>query len=165
MKHLSVGITSIGEALVTPDAARLYKTADEQDKIPIALRQQLGGLTFFRAPEEASRGELGIEDTSDRLRGGTLKIFMDPVFPDAANFKCHDNGELERVGTIYYSQEEADELVLSAHRLGMQVIIHCLGPWAIEQALNSFERALREKPVSDPRFRIEHFTLPTRESD
>ena len=68
---------------------------------------------------------------------------MDPVFPDAANFKCHDNGEMERVGTIYYSQEEADELVLSAHRLGMQVIIHCLGPWAIEQALNSFERALQ----------------------
>ncbi len=163
MKHLSVGITSVGEALVTPDAARLYKTADEQGKIPIALRQQLGGLTFFKAPEEASRGELGIEDTSDRLRGGTLKMFMDPVFPDAANFKCHDNGEMERVGTIYYSQEEADELVVSAHKLGMQVIIHCLGPWAIEQALNSFERALREKPVSDPRFRIEHFTMPTRE--
>ena len=163
MKHLSVGITSVGEALVTPDAARLYKMADEQGKIPIALRQQLGGLTFFRAPEEASRGELGIEDTSDRLRGGTLKMFMDPVFPDAANFKCHDNGESERVGSIYYSQEEADELVLSAHKLGMQVIIHCLGPWAIEQALNSFERALREKPVSDPRFRIEHFTMPTRE--
>ena len=163
MKHLSVGITSVGEALVTPDAARLYKMADEQGKIPIALRQQLGGLTFFRAPEEASRGELGIEDTSDRLRGGTLKMFMDPVFPDAANFKCHDNGEIERVGTQYYSQEEADELVLSAHKLGMQVIIHCLGPWAIEQALNSFERALREKPVSDPRFRIEHFTMPTRE--
>ena len=163
MKHLSVGITSVGEALVTPDAARLYKMADEQGKIPIALRQQLGGLTFFRAPEEASRGELGIEDTSDRLRGGTLKMFMDPVFPDAANFKCHDNGEMERVGSIYYSQEEADELVLSAHKLGMQVIIHCLGPWAIEQALNSFERALREKPVSDPRFRIEHFTMPTRE--
>ena len=162
MKHLSVGITSVGEALVTPDAARLYEMADEQGKLPIALRQQLGGLTFFRAPEEASRGELGIEDTSDRLRSGTLKIFMDPVFPDAANFKCHDNGEMERVGAIYYSQEEADELTLSAHRLGMQIIIHCLGPWAIEQALNSFERALREKPVSDPRFRIEHFTLPTR---
>ena len=163
MKHLSVGITSVGEALVTPDAARLYKMADEQGRLPIALRQQLGGMTFFAAPEEASRGELGIEDTSDRLRGGTLKMFMDPVFPDAANFKCHDNGEMERVGTVYYSQEEADELVLSAHRLGMQVIIHCLGPWAIEQALKSFERALREKPVSDPRFRIEHFTLPTRE--
>ena len=137
-----------------------------KDKIPIALRQQLGGLTFFRAPEEASRGELGIEDTSDRLRGGTLKIFMDPVFPDAANFKCHDNGELEGVGTIYYSQEEADELVLSAHRLGMQVIIHCLGPWAIEQALNSFRAGVEgETGVGPKRFRIEHFTLPTRESD
>ena len=60
-----------------------------------------------------------IEDTSDRLRGGTLKMFMDPVFPDAANYKCHDNGEMERVGTMqYYTQEEADELVLSAHKLG-----------------------------------------------
>ena len=163
MKHMAVGITSVGEALVTPDAAWLYAMADAQGKLPIALRQQFGGRTFFNAPEEASRGEMGTDDPSDRLRGGTLKIFMDPVFPEAAQYKCHDNGEMEKVGAIYYTQEEADALTVSAHKLGMQVIIHCLGPWAIEQALNSFERALKERPDSDPRFRIEHFTLPTRE--
>ena len=163
MKHLSVGITSVGDALVTPDAARLYKAADAHGMLPFTLRQQLGGQMFFRAPKEAARGELGTGDTSDRLRGGTLKLFMDPVFPEAAHYKCHASGHVNRVGARFYTQEEADVLVLSAHRLGMQVIIHCLGPWAIEQALNSFERALRNRPASDPRFRIEHFTMPTRE--
>ena len=39
--------------------------------------------------------------------------------------------------------------------------IHCLGTWAIEQALNSFEAALRERHVEEPRFRIEHYGFPT----
>jgi predicted amidohydrolase YtcJ len=85
-----------------------------------------------------------------------MKIFMDPVFPSAARLKFSPDGHVEHTGVRYYTQEEADELVLNAHRRGMQVAIHALGAWAVEQALNSFERALREHPVEEPRFRIEH---------
>ena len=161
MRHLACGITSVGDALVMPETSEMYRMADEQKKLPIVLRQQLGGDQFFSPPFRPAKGEIDDGNVSDRLRGGTVKIFMDPVFPSAAVIKCHPDGHQEKVGERYYTQEEVDELVLPAHRRGMQVIIHCLGTWSIEQALNSFERAQREHPRQDPRFRIEHFTLPT----
>ena len=161
MRHLACGITSVGDALVMPRASAMYRMADEQGKLPIALRQQLGGQQFFAPPSQAAKGEISSDDVSDRLRCGTLKMFMDPVFPSSAQIKCHPDGREEQVGARYYTQEEADQLVLAAHQRGMQVAIHCLGTWSIQQALDSFERASREHPRQEPRFRIEHFTLPT----
>ncbi len=161
MRHLACGITSVGDALVVPDAARLYRATEGQKKLPIVVHQMLGGEGFFAPPERASKGELGDGNVSDRLRGGTMKIFMDPVFPSAALIRYHPHGEEERIGERYYTQEEADYLVLNAHQRGLQVAIHCLGTWAIDQALNAFERAQRQHPRPDPRFRIEHYGFPT----
>ena len=161
MRHLSLGITSVGDALVLPEAAEMYRVADSQGKLPLTLHQMLGGDGFFGAPQRPARGEVGDGNVSDRLRGGTVKLFMDPVFPMPALVQTHADGRVEHIGERYYTQEEADALVLEAHRRGLQVAIHCLGTWSMEQALNAFERAQREHPRSEPRFRIEHFFLPT----
>ena len=56
-----------------------------------------------------------------------MKIFMDPAFPTSAYTRHHACGHDEHVGAINYTQEEADTLVLDAHKRGMQVAIHCLG--------------------------------------
>ena len=90
-----------------------------------------------------------------------MKMFMDPVFPSAALIRFHPHGGEERIGERYYTQDEADTLTVNAHGRGLQVAIHCLGTWAIEQALNSFEAALRERRAEEPRFRIEHYGFPT----
>ncbi len=137
--------------------------ADSHNKLPILVHQMLAGDGFFAPPEKASRGEISDGNVSDRLRGGTVKMFMDPVFPSNANIRFHPHGHEERIGELYYTQEEADTLVLNAHKRGLQVAIHCLGTWSIEQALNAFERAQREYPRAEPRFRIEHYSLPTLE--
>ena len=159
-RHAALGITSVGDACVVPDAAELYRRANAARKLPITMHQLIAGDGFFAAPEATSRGER-VPETSDRLRAGTMKIFMDPVFPSAARFKFSPDGHVEHTGVRYYTQEEADELTLNAHKRGMQVAIHALGAWAVEQALDSFERALREHPVEEPRFRIEHGGSPT----
>ena len=161
MRHLALGITSVGDALVLPEASEMYRVADSQGKLPMTVHQMLGGDGFFGAPQRAARGEIGDGNVSDSLRGGTVKLFMDPVFPMPALVRTNPDGTVEHIGERYYTQEEADTLVLEAHRRGLQVAIHCLGTWSIEQALNAFERAQREHPRSEPRFRIEHFFLPT----
>ena len=160
-RHFACGITSVGDALVVPAAAEMYRRADGLKKLPILLRQMMGGDGFFQHPRKASRGELGDGDVSDRLRGGTVKMFMDPVFPSAALIRHHGRDEEQRIGALYYSQDEANRIVLDAHRLGLQVAIHCLGGWSIDQALNAFENAQMEHPVAEPRFRIEHFSWAT----
>ena len=161
MRHVAKGITSVGDALVVPEAAEMYRRTEALGKLPIVLHQMLGGDTFFAHPERPAKGRIGDGNVSDRLRGGTVKMFMDPVFPSAALTRFHDHGGEEHVGERYYTQEEANDLVISAHERGLQVAIHCLGTWSIEQALNAFEAALKRRPAEEPRFRIEHYWFPT----
>ncbi len=161
MRHLALGITSVGDALVTPEAAAMYRLTDTHKKLPMVLHQMLGGTYFFTPPHAAAQGEIETNHVSDRLRGKTLKIFMDPAFPRYALIHYHPCKHEERLGERYYTQEEVNHLVLSAHRRGLQVAIHCLGNWAVEQALTAFEHVQRACPREEPRFRIEHFTLTT----
>jgi len=161
MRHLACGITSVGDALVTPEAAAMYRLADARKKLPIAVHQMLGGVQFYRPPEEVATGKIDGGHVSDRLRGGTVKIFMDPVFPSYALLRYSSGGRIEPVGEPCYTQDEVNHLVVSSHQRGLQVAIHCLGTWAIEQALAAFEHAQGVHPRETPRFRIEHFTLPT----
>ncbi len=163
MRHLSHGITSIGDAVVMPESAEMYRMADKQKKLPIMVHQMRGGDGFFSPPEKASQGGFPDDNVSDRLRGNIMKLFMDPVFPAWGMVKHYAHGHQERMGVVYYTQEEVDALVLAAAGRGIQVAIHCIGNWAIEQGLNTFERAMRENPASELRFRIEHFSIPTLE--
>ena len=158
-RHLSHGITSVGDALVMPESAEIYRLTDERGMLPIVIHQMRGGPGFFAAPEDAAGGAFMEDDVSDRLRGGIVKIFMDPVWPSPAMTICHDDGSTEHSGIPYYGQEEVDHLVLDAASHGLQVAIHCIGNHAIEQGLNAFERAMRDVPRDDPRYRIEHFSF------
>ena len=162
-RYMAAGITSVGDALVLPEAAEMYRQADTLGKLPLRMHQMLGGDGFFSAPSRVASGDTGDGNVSDRLRGGTMKIFMDPVFPSPALIQELPHGDHEHIGARYYTQGEADIIVLAAHRRGLQVAIHCLGTWSIEQALNAFEAALKTHPASEPRFRIEHYSLPTLE--
>ena len=159
LRHLACGIASVGDALVVPEAAELYRAAESNHKIPITLHQMLGAEGFFAPPQRVSTGGLGDGNVSDRLRGGTMKMFMDPVFPSSAYTRHHAHGGAEEMGQIYYTQDQADALVSQAHKRGMQVAIHCLGNRAVDRALNAFQNALEEHPSEEPRFRIEHFTI------
>lgn len=91
-------------------------------------------------------------------------IFIDGSFGSrtaaiSENYKDAKNNN----GKLYFSQEELDYFVIEAHEMGLQIALHAIGDRAIEQVLNSFELALRKKPRSDHRHRIEHFELATDE--
>jgi predicted amidohydrolase YtcJ len=57
---------------------------------------------------------------------------------------------------IYKTQGELDELVLTAHKHNMGVIIHAIGNGAVEMGLDSFARARKEFPLLSPRHGIVH---------
>lgn len=161
-RHLAHGVTSLGDAQTMPESAEMYRIADRQGKLPICVRQIRGGETFLGVPDKAAAGRFDSDNVSDRLRGGAVKMYMDPVYPDMGFAHCHPDGSLTPSGDVYYTQEEADELVLSATRNGLQVAIHCLGNRAIDQTLNAFERAIKGVPgAADLRLRIDHFMFPT----
>jgi predicted amidohydrolase YtcJ len=62
-------------------------------------------------------------------------------------------------GMLMHKDEYFYELVREAAKRDMQVMVHAIGDAAIEQTLSVFERVAREMPLTDRRFRIEHFQL------
>lgn len=66
-------------------------------------------------------------------------------------------------GILIYSEEELDRLVEMGHLSGLQVAVHAIGDRAMDMALESFEKALSKYPKEDPRFRIIHAQITTRD--
>lgn len=89
-------------------------------------------------------------------------IFLDGSFrsSNAAIYEHYCDSE-DNIGTMYFTQEEIDALILEAHERNLQIAIHAVGARAINRLLDAYEKALIKIPRNDHRHRIEHFELPT----
>lgn len=103
-----------------------------------------------------------VEDVTEK----GLKIIGTDILLDGsigsrtAAFKESYDDDHESVGALYYSDEWITHYIEKAHKEGLQTGFHAIGQRAITQVLNCLERALNKYPVSDHRFRIEHFGFP-----
>ncbi len=65
---------------------------------------------------------------------------------------CHDG----KMGILYYTQEELNDMVWEAHRKGEQICTHAIGDAAIEMVLDAYQAAQKKLPNPKARHRIEH---------
>lgn len=93
----------------------------------------------------------------EHLKLGAFKVMTDGSSsgPTAATREPYSSN-CQDCGILYWEQEELDELLGRAHRLGFQCTVHAVGDRAIEQTLNAMGRAQREAPRQGLRHRIEH---------
>jgi len=95
----------------------------------------------------------------EKFRLGPVKIFVDGGSggPNIAVRQpySHDPNDY---GTLFYTQEEINEIFIPAHAKGFQITAHANGDRAIEMMLNMFELALEKYPRPH-RHRIEHAGL------
>jgi hypothetical protein len=68
-------------------------------------------------------------------------------------------GNKDNLGILLLTPEKLKELIVRAHKMGLQTATHSIGDRAIDINLDAIEAALEEKPVADHRHRIEHCTL------
>lgn len=155
-RFLSKGITSIGDADVTPARVRLYRdTADERP--PVRVNMMVRDYCLPQLAELGLRPGFG----DPRLRWGPIKVF-------------HGNSLSGRTCWLYEpyaspdgycgipperSQEELDELIFDIHRAGLQAAVHANGDREIDMVLDAFERVLEREPRPDHRHRIEHCSV------
>ncbi|MBR6764753.1 MAG: amidohydrolase, partial [Clostridia bacterium] len=59
-------------------------------------------------------------------------------------------------GLGIFTQEQFDQLIGYANRMGMQVAVHCIGDACLDMVLQSFEKTLAEHPRADHRHGIVH---------
>jgi len=95
----------------------------------------------------------------DRFRLLGVKIWSDGSLQGHTGALEKDYKDVHSEGKLNYSQSELDEMVLTAHKQGIQVAVHANGDKAIKDTLHAYEMALKASPAEDPRFRVEHATL------
>lgn len=113
------------------DIEIFYQTTNTEKVISKGLKR-MGGCIFL-----------------DGAFGTRTAALLEPYWDDKQNY-----------GELYFSQEEVDNIISSAHEKGLQISFHAIGDRAIEQVLTSYEKVLKSSSRNH-RHRIEHFELPT----
>lgn len=157
---LSRGVTAVHDAATTPAASAHFQAALDAGKLPLRIYQMVLGAEIFRAPLERLDGATATGPAAARLRIGPLKLFVDGGGNSLA-LSYPTNGGLRRLGILFYGQDELNDLVLRAHRQGLQVAGHTAGNEGIAAALAAYRHALRVAPKADHRFRLEHASCMT----
>jgi predicted amidohydrolase YtcJ len=145
----SVGLTTV-HALDGEDTAD-----DEEIRALIAMEPELPVrvVIWFQTTHVEVVRNLGLPRV-----GGC--ILLDGDFgPHTAALMDPYIDQPDNRGTLYYTQEQVDQFVETAHLAGMQIAMHAVGDRAAEQALGSYEKVLDKWPRADHRHRIEHFSI------
>jgi predicted amidohydrolase YtcJ len=155
--YLAAGITGVGDAMVNAKAAELYRRADAAGALTMTVQQLHHGDHFF-AMQDLRRLDIVEqikEANTDRLRGGTLKIFADPGYPDGPGIDHINDGCRTHAGSAFYAKEELKDLAVRAAELGIGTAIHAMGSCTVDAALDAYE-VVRRRHDSGAVLRIEH---------
>jgi predicted amidohydrolase YtcJ len=161
-RFLALGITGVGDALVTPQAADLYARAHRAARLPISISQLHGGDTFFGRPKP-DRGDVDLHQDDPALRGGMIKMFMDASYPSPAIDRFATDDSVESLGMTCFTPEEATQLALLAADNDLGIAIHCGGNRAVDHALEAFAAVRRRHPSKDITLRVEHAFVGARD--
>jgi hypothetical protein len=156
-EYRAMGITAVGDTLVTTKAAELYRRAVATSPLPLTVQQYHGGDLFYSTPD------LRRPDTLDRvlaehdstLRGGAIKLFVDRFFPDGPTIDEIHDGCVRHVGTPFHSHEEILDLVVDAGEHGISTAIHAMGGCAVTACLDAYEQ-VRRRSRAGAVLRLEH---------
>jgi predicted amidohydrolase YtcJ len=132
---LAAGVTSIQDATHTNGRAEweLFEQLIEDGAITIDVVMMEGIEHLGELPEAGADGG---------LQRGAVKIML------------HELGD-----EIVPDEAELARLVAEVHGTNRQVAIHAIGEQAVSAAAGAIEAALRDRPRSDHRHRIEHCGL------
>lgn len=154
---LAVGITGIGDTMVLPKAAQLYRRASAAGKLPFAV-SQLHAADHMFAQQDLRRPDLVErikESGNHNLRGGGIKIVVDRPFPDGPAADRIHGGCSHHTGLPFYTDSEVPDLALRASDLGIAPEIYAMGNCAVDSVLNACE-GVRRKSRKNSVLRIEH---------
>jgi predicted amidohydrolase YtcJ len=77
---------------------------------------------------------------------------------------CHEPHNGVRWDVPTWEPQTFKRAVRRLHDTGLQICVHCAGDATVDLVLDAYEEAMEANPRSDPRHRIEHGILTTREA-
>jgi predicted amidohydrolase YtcJ len=149
------GVTSVQDMSAGIDVG-IYQTLLDQGKLktriyavaPLPAWQRLGSVGVHRAFGNQMLRIGGLKGFADGSLGSTTALLFDP-YNDAPSTSGLPSDEMFPDGAMLGRVRDAD-------RAGLQVMIHAIGDRANDSILSIYEEVIKENPVRDRRFRIEH---------
>jgi predicted amidohydrolase YtcJ len=170
----SLGLTSVHTVGIPLPQGSGYTSEELRSYLDLKLQNRLTVRTYLLIPVCKYFHKAGDDITLDHqialgqktgfgdclLKIGCAKIFVDGSLNarSAALYEPYSDNP-KTSGMMFYTQEELDQVIMKAHKEGFQLAIHAHGDRAIDTALNSLEKALKEYPRENHRHRIKHVEL------
>jgi predicted amidohydrolase YtcJ len=152
------GVTSACDADADPDLVQGYQEARDAAELRVRIYSHVGAAYLERFI--ASGIHTGFGD--EWVRIGGVKQYADGSISERTAWLSQPYvGIPNFTGLQLSTRDHLFETTRKAHAAGWQVATHANGDLAIDEILDVYEQVQREMPRRDPRFRIEHCTLPT----
>ena len=157
LEYASRGFTTVTEMAATPLSMNLLREASRQQRLTLDVAAA-GNSRMFTLDQIAALYSPGYRE---RLRLAGVKIVLDGGSPGRSAYLLapyHQQlaGEQDYRGFPQFEQTELDVLVESSYRARIPVYIHALGDAAVEQAIETIERAQAAVPGEDRRTQLIH---------
>ncbi|MDK3019676.1 amidohydrolase [Pseudodonghicola flavimaris] len=100
------------------------------------------------------------EFSSDRLRSGRVKMFMDGVIDSGTAVMVEDYADQPGwKGEPLHSAERFEAICVEADKRGLQISVHAIGDGAVRRVLDGYQAAREANGARDSRHRIEHIEV------
>jgi len=150
------GVTSVTDALGTPDDLRAYQEA--RDAGQLSLRIYCHIYQSFMDQMLAAGVKTGLGD--EWVKVGAQKMICDGSISErTARLSQPYKGRPDDFGILVTTEEELYQQARKAHAAGWQLGTHANGDVGIDITLRVYERLQKEIPRRDPRYRLEHCTV------
>ncbi|MBI5653824.1 MAG: amidohydrolase [Chloroflexi bacterium] len=99
--------------------------------------------------------------SSSTMRLAGYKFLIDGQAPTAY---CHQAHNGTSWNTTTWDPAMFKRAVRALHDTGLQICVHCVGDAATDLVLDAYAEAMQANPRADPRHRIEHAVITTRDA-
>lgn len=155
----AVGLTSMQsddtDGVDFDTVRQAYQELEAEGKLTVRIFEEIHAPRMGDLEDFLKQG-FRTGDGTGFFKIGNIKLLTDgSLGARTASFREEYRDDPGNKGIAVYTQRELEELVLAAHRAGMQVAAHAIGDGAVEQCIGAFEKAWETDHV-DLRNRIVH---------
>ena len=138
---------------------KAYKELIDEGRMNIRVYEQCLLPQIDRLKEFLKEGNVtGKGDTYFKI--GPLKLLTDGSLGGRTAYLSKPYADApDRRGIPVFTREELDELIITAHKAGMQLVCHGIGDGAMNMIIDSFEKAQKVLPKEDARPGIIHVQI------
>lgn len=159
-RAVTYGVTSMTDILASDFQMKAWHELDKEGKLPARVNFFLHYSYLDKVKGIGMESGFG----NDKVRFAGLKMMTDGSLSShtaALSVPYLDKPETD--GIMRLPPEEIKEVLLESTRNGIRMNIHALGDKAVSHVLQAYKEVLEESDVRNPRLRISHAIVLTKE--